>query len=104
MVIREKKYLVILILLWLGVAFFLTLWPFNFFHKNDITPAPDGGFHFESPSVAYLSRVPIKISKMNKFSIAMEVKSDITLIDFDGIIFGYCIDYNNQNFLMYQGT
>jgi hypothetical protein len=32
----------------------------------------------------------------------MEVKSDITLVDIDGIIFGNCIDYDNQNFLMVQ--
>jgi hypothetical protein len=102
MVILEKKYLVLLILLWLGAAVFLTLWPFNFLHKNEVTPMPGGGFHFESPSIAYVGQVPVKIRTLNKFSIIMEVKSDITLEDVDGIVFGYCIDYNNQNILMYQ--
>ena len=102
MIRLEKKYLVILIVFWLGIALFLTLWPFNFLCKNVVTATPDGGFHFESPSIAYLSQLPTKFSKLKKFSIILEAKSDITLIDFDGIIFGNCIDYNHQNFLMVQ--
>ncbi len=102
MVRLEKKDLVIFIFLWLGIALFLTLWPFNFLCKNVVTATPGGGFHFESPSIAYLSHLPIKISELKKFSLIMEVKSDITLIDIDGIIFGNCINYDKQNFLMVQ--
>jgi hypothetical protein len=90
------------ILLWLVFALLITLYPFNFMHKNDVTSTPEGGFHFESPSIAYLSQVPTKMSELKKFSIIMEVKSDITLIDDDGVIFGYCIDDNNHNFIMGQ--
>lgn len=102
MIRLEKKYLVILIVFWLGIALFLTLWPFNFLCKNVVTVTPDGGFHFESPSIAYLSQLPTKFSKLKKFSIVLEAKSEITSIDFDGIIFGNCINYDNNNLLMVQ--
>ena len=98
----DKKDILLLILLWLGITFLLTLWPFNFFLKNDATSTSDGAFHFESPSVAYLQRLPENFHKLKKFSIILEAKSEITSLDFDGIIFSNCIDYNNQNILLVQ--
>ena len=98
----DKKEILLLIFFWLGIAFLLTFWPFNFFHKNDVTSTSDGAIHFESPSVAYLHHLPENFHKLKKFSIVLEAKSEITSVDYDGIIFGYCIDYNNQNILLVQ--
>lgn len=99
----EKKILFVFILLWIGITLSITLWPFNFKRNNGITSTIEGGFHFESPAIVYLSQVPAKMSELKKFSIIMEVKPDTTLEDAGGAIFGYCIDHINQNFLMAQG-
>lgn len=91
-----------MIIVWLIGAVILTLSPFNIWPKNGVTSTPEGGLHFESPSVAYLRQVPPKLRTLHNFSIVMEMKSEMTSINFDGIIFGSCIDYDDQNFLMVQ--
>jgi hypothetical protein len=100
--ILKKKYLIILLCLWLGAALLLTLWPYNITIYNSVTAPSKGGLHFKSPSIAYLRQSPVKLCEMKKFSIIAEIKPDNVTADISCVIFGYSYSYFLQNFLVMQ--
>jgi len=87
---------------WLAVILVSTLWPFNFWARNKAALGPQDGLRLIPPSTVYSAAPPLKLSRIGKFTILLDLTPDSSDGNGYARIVAYSLDESRRNFLLAQ--
>jgi glycopeptide antibiotics resistance protein len=91
---------VLLFCVYMIAGLFATLWPFNFLQHNLATSAPGGGLVFKQPAIAFTRTPPIKLARLERFSLILRLVSPSARER--ACILDYSTDEHHVNFRLQQ--
>ena len=84
------------------ILIFLGLWPFNFFQLNNAHLEPTFYLNLKPPALLYTDSPPEKVSKLESFTILLNLSSSFNGSTGYARIFTYSLDEGHQNFMVGQ--
>ncbi len=87
---------------WLFVVLFVTLWPFRFFGRNNVSVEEGYGAHFRLPATVYTSHPVSMPFESRRWTMAMEIIPGQSGCECPGIIALWGFDRRNCNIMVGQ--
>lgn len=102
LIIAIRSYSARLLALFFILVLILTLFPFSFNPKNNVTFRSDSGVHFSPPSTMYTESYPALFSRMNRFTLLFRLIPEMEPSVLPRKIITNSINSYEQNFCVQQ--